>query len=103
MEDIYPGGGVCHPRRQDGQRMRKRQKNDQEEKEMSVEVSARGFCYRQSVYSGEDSVLGKPGSRLSKNYRDKKRSPQIFKSVAVNLWCGETHLAINRIYIPFTF
>ena len=31
VEDIYPGGGVCHPRRQDGQRMRKRQKNDQEE------------------------------------------------------------------------
>ena len=49
VEDIYPGGGVCHPRRQDGQRMRKRQKNDQEEKETSVEVSARGFCYRQSV------------------------------------------------------
>ena len=35
--------------------------------------------------AGADSVLGKPGSRLSKNYRDKKRSPQIFKSVAVNL------------------
>ena len=41
---------IVTPRRQDGQRMRKRQKNDQEEKEMSVEVSARGFCYRQSVY-----------------------------------------------------
>ena len=55
------------------------------------------------LITGADSVLGKPGSRLSKNYRDKKRSPQIFKSVAMNLWCGETHLAINRIYIPFTF
>ena len=49
VEDIYPGGGVS-PRRQDGQRVRKRQKNDHEEKETSVEVSARGFCYKQSVY-----------------------------------------------------
>ena len=38
-------------------------------------------------------MLGKPGSRLSKNYR------QIFKSVAVNLWCGETRLAILIGYI----